>query len=390
MSRRPGHRARRRALGARPSLDLPQRGRPRAGGPPGLVPVHDPRGRFIGQALLLPRLRDPAPAARADRPRRWTPPGGASGSRRAPRRRDGIDATAYRLVHGEGDGLPSLVVDRYDRWLVVQILSAGLETMRDADRRRARRAVPAPRASCSATTPPCAGARACDEAVALARGTVPREIEVREGGSPLPGRALGRPEDRRLPRSAPQPPAGRRAARRRAAGRSTASPTTAPSPSTWPAAPAAVLALDVSRDALDRGARQRRAQRPRQHRVARGGRLRDAARLRPGARAVRHHRPRPAGVRQEPRARCRPRSAATARSTSARCAAWRPGGILLTASCSFHVRLPEFLAMLAEAAARQRPAHPPAPRSWARARTTPRCSPFPRPATSRARCSQAE
>jgi 23S rRNA (cytosine1962-C5)-methyltransferase len=28
-----------------------------------------------------------------------------------------------------------------------------------------------------------------------------------------------------------------------------------------------------------------------------------------------------------------------------------PGGILLTASCSFHVRLPEFLAMLAEAAA---------------------------------------
>ena len=27
--------------------------------------------------------------------------------------------------------LPSLVVDRYDRWLVVQILSAGLETMRE-------------------------------------------------------------------------------------------------------------------------------------------------------------------------------------------------------------------------------------------------------------------
>ena len=27
-----------------------------------------------------------------------------------------------------------------------------------------------------------------------------------------------------------------------------------------------------------------------------------------------------------------------------------PGGTLLTASCSFHVRLPQFLAMLAEAA----------------------------------------
>jgi 23S rRNA (cytosine1962-C5)-methyltransferase len=34
-----------------------------------------------------------------------------------------IDATAYRLVHGEADGLPSLIVDRYDDWLVVQALS---------------------------------------------------------------------------------------------------------------------------------------------------------------------------------------------------------------------------------------------------------------------------
>jgi 23S rRNA (cytosine1962-C5)-methyltransferase len=34
-------------------------------------------------------------------------------------------------VHAEGDALPSLVVDRYDRWLVIQVLSAGLETMRD-------------------------------------------------------------------------------------------------------------------------------------------------------------------------------------------------------------------------------------------------------------------
>ena len=35
--------------------------------------------------------------------------------------------------------------------------------------------------------------------------TVPREIEVREGDGALPRRALGRPEDRRVPRSAPQP-----------------------------------------------------------------------------------------------------------------------------------------------------------------------------------------
>src|SRR5690606_21356220 len=46
-------------------------------------------------------------------------------------RRTGIDATGWREVHGEGDGLPGLVVDRYGDFLVVQLLSAALETMRD-------------------------------------------------------------------------------------------------------------------------------------------------------------------------------------------------------------------------------------------------------------------
>lgn len=40
-------------------------------------------------------------------------------------------ASAYRLVHGEGDGIPSLIVDRYARVLVVQLLSAGLESQRE-------------------------------------------------------------------------------------------------------------------------------------------------------------------------------------------------------------------------------------------------------------------
>src|SRR5262249_47248783 len=33
------------------------------------------------------------------------------------------EAAACRLVHGEGDGLPSIVVDRYGDYLVVQTLS---------------------------------------------------------------------------------------------------------------------------------------------------------------------------------------------------------------------------------------------------------------------------
>src|SRR4029079_2308754 len=38
-----------------------------------------------------------------------------------------LDATAYRLVHGEADRLPSLIVDRYGDHLVVQALSQGID-----------------------------------------------------------------------------------------------------------------------------------------------------------------------------------------------------------------------------------------------------------------------
>jgi 23S rRNA (cytosine1962-C5)-methyltransferase len=40
-----------------------------------------------------------------------------------------IDATAFRLVHGEADLLPSLVVDRYADYLVVQSLSQGMDRL---------------------------------------------------------------------------------------------------------------------------------------------------------------------------------------------------------------------------------------------------------------------
>jgi len=41
------------------------------------------------------------------------------------------ETDALRLAHGESDGLPGLVVDRYADWLVVQILSAGMERWKD-------------------------------------------------------------------------------------------------------------------------------------------------------------------------------------------------------------------------------------------------------------------
>ena len=89
----------------------------------GIVAVRDQRGKFLGQALCSPRseirlrLLDPTDALiDADWWRRRIA--------HAAQRRAAIDANSWRAVHAEGDGLPALIVDRYDRWLVVQLLSA--------------------------------------------------------------------------------------------------------------------------------------------------------------------------------------------------------------------------------------------------------------------------
>src|SRR5438105_3424296 len=44
---------------------------------------------------------------------------------------EGKHSNALRLVHGESDGLPGLIVDRYADVLVAQFLSAGVERWRD-------------------------------------------------------------------------------------------------------------------------------------------------------------------------------------------------------------------------------------------------------------------
>lgn len=43
----------------------------------------------------------------------------------------GGDTNAYRVINGEGDMLPGLVVDRYDRWLSVQFHNRGIERWKD-------------------------------------------------------------------------------------------------------------------------------------------------------------------------------------------------------------------------------------------------------------------
>jgi 23S rRNA (cytosine1962-C5)-methyltransferase len=100
---------------------------------PGAVRVQEANGRPLGWALWSPaseislRLLDRDPGTVIDRD--WWRRQLAQALERREVLRE--HTNAYRLVHGEGDGMPSLVCDRYDRWLVVQLMSAGLEAFRD-------------------------------------------------------------------------------------------------------------------------------------------------------------------------------------------------------------------------------------------------------------------
>lgn len=145
----------------------------------GVVPVLDSRGRFLGQALASPRSeirlrlleRTDVPIDQA-----WW----RARLSEAAARREGIDATAYRIVHGEGDGLPSLVVDHYDRWIVAQVLSAGLETMRDTIC-AALADLFEPAGLLLRNDVPVRKQEGLPEEIVLMEGSVPESIEVREG-----------------------------------------------------------------------------------------------------------------------------------------------------------------------------------------------------------------
>jgi 23S rRNA (cytosine1962-C5)-methyltransferase len=104
----------------------------RPAAPAGAVRVHDHRNRPLGVALWSPaseislRMVDGDASATLDH-NWWRRRLGDAIARRESVR---SVATAYRLIHGEGDGCPSLICDRYDRYLVVQLMSAGLEAFR--------------------------------------------------------------------------------------------------------------------------------------------------------------------------------------------------------------------------------------------------------------------
>lgn len=102
------------------------------GEPGAIAQVRDGRGRFVGQAMA--NLRSQIAGRLLSRSEE--PIDGAFFQRRiheAVRRcgRSARGAGACRLIFGEADHLPGLIVDRYGDLLVIQILTAGMERVRE-------------------------------------------------------------------------------------------------------------------------------------------------------------------------------------------------------------------------------------------------------------------
>src|SRR5262249_13459076 len=92
----------------------------------------------------------------------------------------GIDATAYRLVHGEADRLPSLIVDRYGDYLVVQTLSQGIDRLL-TDITGLLVELVGPKGILARNDPRVRLLEGLDQRVEVVYGEVPETIEVREG-----------------------------------------------------------------------------------------------------------------------------------------------------------------------------------------------------------------
>lgn len=107
-------------------------GWPPSAEPGDLVDVSDSRGHFLGRGYLNPRStiairlfgRDRLPidqdffTNRIRQAQAW-------------RERILVGRSAYRVVHGEADGLPGLIVDRYGDALALQVLTAGMDRRQD-------------------------------------------------------------------------------------------------------------------------------------------------------------------------------------------------------------------------------------------------------------------
>ena len=146
-----------------------------------IVRVLGPRTRAIGSALFSDRSQIPL--------RMLTHGEGMADDallrarlERAIRYREalGLDATAYRLVHGEGDLLPSLIVDRYGDHLVVQALTQGMDRWLPTITQFLVELV-SPAGILARNDPKVRDLEGLDRHVTVLHGDVPESVVVREG-----------------------------------------------------------------------------------------------------------------------------------------------------------------------------------------------------------------
>jgi 23S rRNA (cytosine1962-C5)-methyltransferase len=316
--------------------------------PAGAVVVRDERGRELGCALWSPkseialRVLDRDPHAVLDAA--WW----LARIETALARRTTIatHTNAYRLVHAEADGCPSLICDRYDRWLVVQLLSAGIEHYRDAILTALHDLVD-PLGILARNDVPVRAKEGLPTMIERLAGDVPREIEITEHGvrylaAPWDGQKTGAFLDQRE---------NRLTIRELTRGRALDCFSYHGSFALHLAKQAEwVVALDVSAAALERAARN----------VALNG-LSNVELVEANAfeylKAAQRQRHRFDTIVLDPPAFAKTRASlpsAIRGYKEINLRAMRllgPGGILFTASCSFHLTMPLFLEMLRDAAA---------------------------------------
>jgi 23S rRNA (cytosine1962-C5)-methyltransferase len=145
------------------------------------VRVISSRGRALGYALYSDRseiaLRLLTREDEAPTPETWRQRIAAAVAYRASL---GIDATAYRMVHAEGDRLPSLIVDRYGDHLVVQTLSQGTDRLLPQIAEALVELVQ-PAGILARNDPRVRALEGLEQRVDLLYGVVPEKIAVREG-----------------------------------------------------------------------------------------------------------------------------------------------------------------------------------------------------------------
>lgn len=150
--------------------------------PGAVVRVIGPRNRMLGHALFSDQsqitIRMIAHDERPIDHDFWR-----GRLRRAIAFRDSLDinATAYRLVHGEADLLPSLIVDRYGDYLVMQTLSQGMDRLA-ATITSLLVEITGASGVLARNDPKVRQLEGLEQKVEVMHGTVPESITVREAG----------------------------------------------------------------------------------------------------------------------------------------------------------------------------------------------------------------